>query len=389
MDNMDKELHSDMGLTTGTPVVQEKEEEFTFVSRKKNGRRQNGAAVTTTTAPPRPVASPTSRTISEEPKETSLPGWGSSRKPGKIKKNSQRAKMMGSRGVDQEERTLEWGQRLMDDRVMTLKQSKFYTAFQDLVQLTLCPPCKKQQQPSTHKDTQRQSPLTSKDTAPQLEPKNSQDKESVAEQPQEDDPTQSDITTAGTSADEDISRSDVVDMICYGIGSIESSRNAQFQLAMALCLKEILQLSGTVSIFDPVMTSYDCQLMEHLGMEVLKGDGRSRQPVEVKTLYYMPHCPKGLYSLILETNWSRQCLDNLAILGNRFTMYDESPSFRQVAKQAPFILPGMSIARISLLPAIKFEDNTVFNDLGFHCFPTDQKLPDVDLADREVDPELL
>ncbi|KAF9129209.1 hypothetical protein BGX30_014043 [Mortierella sp. GBA39] len=385
---MDKELHSDMGLTAGTPVVQEKEEEFTFVSRKKNGRRQNGASATTTTTPPRPVASPSSRTILEEPKETSLPGWGSSRKPGKIKKNSQRAKMMGSRGVDQEDRTLEWGQRLMDDRVMTLKQSKFYTAFQDMVQLTLCPPCKKQRQPSNHKDTQRQSSLTSKDTAPQ-ESKNSQDKESVVEQPQEDDPTQSDTTTAGTSADEDISRSDVVDMICYGIGSIESSRNAQFQLAMALCLKEILQLSGTVSIFDPAMTSYDCQLMEHLGMEVLTGDGRSRQPVEVKTLYYMPHCPKGLYSLILETNWSRQCLDNLAILGNRFTMYDESPSFRQVAKQAPFILPGLSIARISLLPAIKFEDNTVFNDLGFHCFPTDQKLPDVDLTDREVDPELL
>ena len=78
-----------------------------------------------------------------------------------------------------------------------------------------------------------------------------------------------------------------------------------------------------MSIFDPVMTSYDCQLVEHLGMKVLAGDGRSRQPVEVKTLYYMPHCPKGLYSLILETNWSRQYLDNLAILGNRFTMYDE------------------------------------------------------------------
>lgn len=42
-----------------------------------------------------------------------------------------------------------------------------------------------------------------------------------------------------------------------------------------------------------------------------------------------------------------------------------------------------------MLPTIKFEDNTVFNDLGFHCFPADQKLPDVDLTDREVDPELL
>lgn len=140
MDNMDKEPHLDMGLTTGISFVQEKEEEFTFVSRKKNGRRQNGASVTTTTTPPRPVASPSSRTVSEEPKEASLPGWGTNKKPGKVKKNSQRAKMMGSRGVDQEERTLEWGQRLMDDRVMTLKQSKFYIAFQGTTTLALFSP---------------------------------------------------------------------------------------------------------------------------------------------------------------------------------------------------------------------------------------------------------
>ncbi|KAG0283738.1 hypothetical protein BGZ96_011879 [Linnemannia gamsii] len=388
MENMDKELHSDTGFAKDTPIVQEEEEEFTFVSRKKNGRRQNDAS-TKAASTPRAVASPSSRTAVEEPKETTLPGWGSNRKPGKIKKNSQRAKMMGSRGVDQEERTLEWGQRLMDDRVMSLKQSKFYSAFQDLVQLTLFPPCKKQQQPTDIKNTQRRSSLTSKDVAPQLESKDSQDKEPVITQPQEDNPSQSDRSTAGSAVDEDFSRSGFVDMICYGIGSIESSRNAQFQLAMALCLKEILQLPGTVSIFDPIMTNYDCLLLEHLGVKVLTGDGRSRQPVEVKTLYYMPHCPKGLYSLILETNWSRKCLDRLAILGNRLTMYDESPSFRQVAKQAPFILPGLSIARISLLPAVKFEDNTVFNDLGFHRFPADQELPDVDLTNREVDPELL
>jgi hypothetical protein len=274
MENMDKELHSDTGLTKGTPVVQELEEEFTFVSRKKNGRRQNGAS-TIKASTPQTVASPSLRTAVEEPKEASLPGWGSNKKTGKIKKNSQRAKMMGSRGADQEERTLEWGQRLMDDRVMTLKQSKFYTAFQgtttlsfffatsiqghtastewpilnpyhpfslDLVQLTLCPPCKEQQQSADIKDTQRRSSLTSEDAALQLESKHSLDKEPVVMQPQEDNPSQSDRSTANTAADEDPSRSNFIDMICYGIGSIEASRNAQFQLAMALSLKDILQV---------------------------------------------------------------------------------------------------------------------------------------------------
>ncbi|KAK3843364.1 MAG: SRR1-domain-containing protein [Linnemannia gamsii] len=383
MDRMHKETHVDVENTTATPALQEKEDEFTFVTRKKKGGRQHNVSATTANPPSRAAVS--SSSAIDQPKETSLPGWGSNRKPGKVKKNSQRAKMMGSRGVDEEERTLEWGQRLMDDRIMTLKQSKFYSAFQDLVQLTLCPPCKRQQEQSSIKETQQRSSVAPKDVAPPLESKDSQKAEPTVERPQGNDLTQS----VDSTSDEGHSGSEYVDMICYGIGSIELSRNAQFQLAMAVCLKEILQLSGTVSIFDPVMTNYDCQLMKHLGIKVLIGDGQSRKPVEVKTLYYMPHCPKGLYSLILETNWSRKCLGNLAILGNRFTMYDESPSFRQVAKQAPFILPGLSVARISLLPSVKFEDNTVFNDLGFHCFLTDQDLPEVDLTDREIDPELL
>ncbi|KAG0272771.1 sensitivity to red-light reduced protein [Linnemannia exigua] len=384
MDRMHKETHVDMGNTTDIPGLQEKEEEFTFVTRKKKGGRQHNISSTTITPPSRAAISPSS-SAEDQPKETSLPGWGSNKKPGKIKKNSQRAKMMGSRGFNEEERTLESGQRMMDDRIMTLKQSKFYSAFQDLVRLTLCPPCKRQQEQSTIKETHQRSSVVLKVVAPPLEPKDNKETEFVVEGPREDDFTQ----CIDSTSDEDHLKSEYVNMICYGIGSIESSRNAQFQLAMAVCLKEILQLSGTVSIFDPVMTNYDCQLVEHFGIKVLTGDGQSRQPVEVKTLYFMPHCPKGLYSLILETNWSQKCLGNLAILGNRFTMYDESPSFRQVAKQAPFILPGLSVARISLLPSVKFEDNTVFNDLGFHCFPIDQDLPEVDLTDREIDPELL
>ncbi|KAI7816575.1 SRR1-domain-containing protein [Gamsiella multidivaricata] len=184
-------------------------------------------------------------------------------------------------------------------------------------------------------------------------------------------------------------REKIVDIICYGIGSVESSRNSQFQIALALCLKDILRLSGTMSIFDPVMTEYDKQLAEKLGLHVLKANDQANQVLSARTLLYMPHCPKGLYSHVLEANWSRKHLDNMVILGNRFTMYDESPSFRQFAKQAPFILPALTIATVHGLPETKFEDNTVFNDLAFHCFPADKILPDVDVQGREVDPELL
>lgn len=66
-----------------------------------------------------------------------------------------------------------------------------------------------------------------------------------------------------------------------------------------------------------------------------------------------------------------------------------SPSFKHYAKQAPFILPALSIAEVTLLPATKFEDNTIFNDLAFHRFPPQHDVPEVDLQDREEDPEML
>ncbi|KAK3805118.1 MAG: hypothetical protein J3Q66DRAFT_360976 [Benniella sp.] len=118
-------------------------------------------------------------------------------------------------------------------------------------------------------------------------------------------------------------RNAITDMVFYGIGSVESSRNSQFQLALGICLKEILQIPGTMSIFDPVMTGFDMQLAERLGFNVLKANDQAKQVLHARTLLYMPHCPKGLYSHVLESNWSREHLDNLVILGNRFTMYDE------------------------------------------------------------------
>lgn len=51
-------------------------------------------------------------------------------------------------------------------------------------------------------------------------------------------------TTTSKLSDGQPGRHAFVDMVCYGIGSIESSRNSQFQLGLALCLKDILQVSS-------------------------------------------------------------------------------------------------------------------------------------------------
>ncbi|KAF8979087.1 hypothetical protein BGZ46_005827 [Entomortierella lignicola] len=347
----------------------EEEEPFVFVSRKKNGQRRGNSSTT-------PLPTETKTTFKEnkgnmQNSGNELPGW-TSKKPGKIKKNSQRAKMLGLR----EEKTVEWGISMIEDRIVTLKQSKFYQAFQELVQLTIYPPCKK------HQEHPKDNDICTTPSTP-AKPTHAESKSSIT------------VSSDGSNVVESQNANSVLpenrikDMVFYGIGSVEISRNSQFQLALGLCLKDILQTTGTIYISDPIMTDFDKQLAEKLGIAVLQPEDKSKQQIEARTLLYMPHCPKGLYSQVLEANWSRNKLNDLVILGNRFTMYDESPSFRQVAKQALFILPALSIANVSLLPQIKFEDNTIFNDLALHCFPADRAVPEVDTHDREDDPECL
>ncbi|KAF8931489.1 hypothetical protein BGZ58_007590 [Dissophora ornata] len=353
------------------------EEPFIFVSRRKNGRKQRPQVVIQ--PPPQPLG------LSKTPVEIdndSLPGW-TSKKPAKIKKNSQRAKIQGLEGTGQGKRSIEWGLSMMEDRITTLKQSKFYHAFRELVQLDLQPPCSRQGQVAGKTEQVCPSAVTKRNPT-QLASVVSGSECAEARRPKCELNVHMEETAGDHVPDQAIS-----EMLCYGIGSIESSRNSQYQLALGLCMKEILQIPGKISIFDPIMTEYDKQLAEQLGLSVLKDKDQAKKAIETRTLLYMPHCPRGLYSLVLETNWTRVSLNNLVILGNRFTMYDESPSFRQFAKQAPFLLPALSIARVSLLPQIKFEDNTIYNDLAFHSFPADKALPVVDVLEREDDPEML
>ncbi|KAG0049459.1 hypothetical protein BGZ83_005755 [Gryganskiella cystojenkinii] len=357
------------------------EEPFIFVSKKKKGRGPSNTKLQPTLSTRTGNATMTLESNVAAPSQQQLPGWGV-RKPGvKIKKNSQRAKMMGSRGHE-EERTIEWGRNMMDDRIMTLKQSKFYLAFRDLVEMSVMPPCQANDH-QTHAKV-RHTPEKSNRYSAATDGASMQEASTPLEPSQQTDYNE-------TANERETDGNSVKDIICYGIGSIESSKNSQYQLALALCLKEILQISGTVSIYDPVMSKYDSDLARDLGFIALSAeDQTTKKSIEKhRTLLYMPHCPKGLYSQVLESNWSREQLNKMVIIGNRFTRYDESPSFRQHAKQAPFILPALSIATVSDFPKIKFEDDMAFNDLAIHLFPEYHEIPSVDLQDREEDPEMM
>ncbi|KAF9972940.1 hypothetical protein BGZ73_003860 [Actinomortierella ambigua] len=333
---------------------EEEEEAFTLVTRKKNGRKTASAGAALQRAVGTPSTSLTDTTTTSTP----LPGWSNTTASGKKKKKpSSRAQRYMP-----VEKTLEWGLNTIQERRSVLIESKFFQAFRDLVRLRLSPPCKTSSSEKTgslDSHEQDQDPKTTADGDVRPEP-----------------------TTT---------RPIVNSLVCYGIGSIEGSRNAQHQIALALELKEILEIQSNIYIFDPAMTRLDVEITKALDMHVLeKGEALPDSLTVDKTvLYFMPHCPKGLYSHVLEKNWTRQAMDHIVILGNRFSMYHESPNYRTIAKQAPFIFPALAIAEEYALPTIKFEDNTAFNDLAIHVFPSNRDLPEPDLTEREIDPEML
>jgi hypothetical protein len=92
------------------------------------------------------------------------------------------------------------------------------------------------------------------------------------------------------------------------------------QAALALALQELLPgLEGPPQAFDPAFTTFDVQLLQGLGFEVLQQDERCARRVARPTLFYMPCCTRQMYHNLLGANWAPEQLAQLAILGNSFS----------------------------------------------------------------------
>ena len=98
-------------------------------------------------------------------------------------------------------------------------------------------------------------------------------------------------------------------VVCYGLGSIFASRNAQGQFALAL-----LMAKGSLEVYDPVLQRDELEYLEEWGC-------RQAQPPETRvkepTLFFMPHCPQEVYVAVLKAN----DLNDVVILGNSFESY--------------------------------------------------------------------
>ncbi|KAI0818878.1 SRR1-domain-containing protein [Irpex lacteus] len=116
-------------------------------------------------------------------------------------------------------------------------------------------------------------------------------------------------------------------VLCLGLGSPASSRDARAQLAFLLEVCDDLKLErSNVSAYDPAFTDEDDQLLASLNMKRLP-DSENRDaayPLSEPTIAYMPHCDLHLYENILGANWSSSQLPQLVLIANRFSEYLDS-----------------------------------------------------------------
>lgn len=119
----------------------------------------------------------------------------------------------------------------------------------------------------------------------------------------------------------DITDSCVIPMVIYGLGRIQYSYAARFQLALALLLREAPGLK-----IDPEITiCCDNLTLNHVEEEVFKAHGckvirmtcgRFKWKVDKHTLFFLPFTRPEVVGDLLQMNWCSSQLEKIIILGS-------------------------------------------------------------------------
>lgn len=116
----------------------------------------------------------------------------------------------------------------------------------------------------------------------------------------------------------------VEDVVCLGLGC-PGSRNGSRQLALLnVLLREMGWDASRAVLVDPAFGARDLAMLQGLGFRCdATARGRAALAVTRRTLFYMPHCNLGLYEQVLDANWCVERLPLVAVLGNRFALYED------------------------------------------------------------------
>ncbi|KAI8998825.1 hypothetical protein BD414DRAFT_476187 [Trametes punicea] len=127
-------------------------------------------------------------------------------------------------------------------------------------------------------------------------------------------------------------------VLCLGLGSPASSRDARAQLAFLLAACDDLSIDRTrVSVFDPVFVDQDLELLAQLRLTHLSENQQASYGMRSPTIVFMPHCDLHLYENLLRENWSQERLPNVFLIANRLSDYAESIPSRKLTSEHPCV----------------------------------------------------
>ncbi|XP_013617868.1 PREDICTED: protein SENSITIVITY TO RED LIGHT REDUCED 1-like [Brassica oleracea var. oleracea] len=77
-------------------------------------------------------------------------------------------------------------------------------------------------------------------------------------------------------------------MVIYGIGSIESRQKPRFQMSIAILMKrEFDWVGNNIEVFDPLLSGTESRVITFLGCTVLSVNEEARREVLKPTLFFM------------------------------------------------------------------------------------------------------
>ncbi|XP_069565596.1 SRR1-like protein [Brachyistius frenatus] len=161
-----------------------------------------------------------------------------------------------------------------------------------------------------------------------------------------------------------------LECVCYGLGSFSSCVSARYQLAMLLLLLDAGQIPlKDCSVYDPVFSSGERDVLRELGLTVLTENEEGKHLATKPTLFYLMHCGKALYNNLLWKNWSAQRLSLVIIIGNSFSGMRERMIEREFTRDYSYISKAVDLCEERRLPCpSRLID--VFNDTSIITFPS-------------------
>lgn len=163
-------------------------------------------------------------------------------------------------------------------------------------------------------------------------------------------------------------------MVIYGIGSIESFETPRLQLSLAILIKRRFDWIGEIQVFDPIISLTESKVLKSLGCTVLSVNEQGRRQALKPTLFFMPHCEAELYDNLLEANWGVDKLNRLIIFGNSFGAYEHHASIcmsSAAANSRKHVLAVRSFAEEFSITSLSDDYFRAFNGSSWHFFRLD------------------